>query len=59
MNIFRNRNLRKKSQSFATKADLKNSTEIDTSSFAKKVGLANLKSNVDNLDTDKLKKCTN
>ena len=40
---------------YATKADLKNATGIDTSSFAKKVDLANLKSNVDKLDIDKLK----
>ena len=29
---------------------------VDTSKFAKKVDLANLKSNVDKLDIDKLKK---
>ena len=40
---------------YATKADLKNVTGVDTSKFAKKVDLANLKSNVDILDTDKLK----
>ena len=40
---------------YATKTDLKNVTGIDTSSFAKKIDLANLKSNVDKLDTDKLK----
>ena len=40
---------------YATKTDLKNATGIDTSSFAKKVDLANLKSNVDKLDIDKLK----
>ena len=40
---------------YATKTDLKNATEIDTSSFAKKVNLASLKSNVDKLDNDKLK----
>ena len=37
------------------KIDLKNPTGIDTSSFAKKVYLASLKSNVDKLDIDKLK----
>ena len=41
--------------SYATKADLKNATGVDTSRFAKKVGLANLKSNADKLDVDKLK----
>ena len=40
---------------YATKADLKNATGADTSKFAKKVDLANLKSNVDKLDIDKLK----
>ena len=40
---------------YATKTDLKNATGIDTSSFAKKVDLTNLKSNVDKLDIDKLK----
>ena len=41
---------------FATKADLKNSTGVDQSKFAKKVDLASLKSKVDKLDIDKLKK---
>ena len=40
---------------YATKSDLKNSTGVDTSKFAKKVDLANLKSNVGKLDIDKLK----
>ena len=40
---------------YATKADLKNAAGVDTSKFAKKVDLANLKSNVDKLDIDKLK----
>ena len=40
---------------YATKADLKNATGVDTSKFAKKVDLTNLKSNVDELDIDKLK----
>ena len=39
---------------YATKTDLKNATEIDTSSFAKKVNLASLNCNVDKLDIDKL-----
>ena len=43
---------------FATKANLKIATRIDTSSFAKKVDLASLKSNVDNSDNDKLKNVT-
>ena len=37
------------------KADSKNATDVDTSKFAKKVDLANLKSNVDKLDIHKLK----
>ena len=40
---------------YATKADLKNATGVDTLKFAKKVDLARLKSNVDKLDIDKLK----
>ena len=40
---------------YATKADLKNATGVDTSKFAEKVDLAHLKSHVDKLDTDKLK----
>ena len=40
---------------YATKADLENATGVDTSKSAKKVDLANLKSDVDKLDIDKLK----
>ena len=40
---------------YTTKADLKNATGIDTSSFAKKVDLASLKSDLDKVDTNKLK----
>ena len=40
---------------YATKTEVKNATGIDTSSFAKKVDSADLKSNADNLDIDKLK----
>ena len=40
---------------YATKTDLKNATDVDTSKFAEKVDLASLKSNVDKLDIDKLK----
>ena len=40
---------------YATKADLKNETVVDTSKFVKKVYLANWKSKVDKLDIDKLK----
>ena len=38
----------------ATKTDLKNITHADTSSFALKTNLANLKTEVDKLDIDKL-----
>ena len=40
---------------YATKADLKNATGVNTSKFAEKVDLESLKSNVDKLDIDKLK----
>ena len=40
---------------YATKNDIKNITHVDTSSFALKTNLANLKSEVDKLDVDKLK----
>ena len=39
---------------YAWKADLKNATGVDTSIFAKKVNLADLKSEIDKLDIDKL-----
>ena len=40
---------------YATKTDLKNPRDVDTSSFAENIDLANLKSDVDKLDIDKLK----
>ena len=40
---------------YATKADLKNGTGVDTLSFAKKVDLVNLISDVDKLDINKFK----
>ena len=40
---------------YAKKTDLKNVTHVDSSSFALKANLANLKTEVDKLDTDKLK----
>ena len=39
---------------YRTKADLKNVTHVDTSSFALKRNLANLKTEVDKLDIDKI-----
>ena len=40
---------------YATKTDIKTGTGVDTSSFAKKTDLANLNSDVDKLDIEKLK----
>ena len=40
---------------YATKTDLKNITHTDVSSFATKTNLAALKTEVDKIDTDKLK----
>ena len=40
---------------YGTKRDLKNVTRVDASSFSKYTDLANLKSDVDKLDIDKLK----
>ena len=39
---------------YATKADIKNISHIDTSSFALKTNLPNVKTEVDKLDIDKL-----
>ena len=40
---------------YATKTDLKNITHVDLSSFASKTNLADLKTEVDKIDVDKLK----
>ena len=40
---------------YATKADLRKATGVDTSKFAKRIDLASLISDVDKLDIDKLK----
>ena len=40
---------------YATKADLKNVSHVDDSSFALKSNLASLKTEVDKIDADKLK----
>ena len=40
---------------YATKTDLKNITHVDVSSFASKTNLAALKTEIDKIDTDKLK----
>ena len=39
---------------YGTKTDLKNVTHVDTSNFALKTNLASLRTEVDNLDIDKL-----
>ena len=39
---------------YATKTDIKNILHVDTSSFAVKANLANLKTEVDKVDIDKL-----
>ena len=41
---------------YRTKADLKNATGADTSKFPKKVDLASVRSNLNKLDVNKLKK---
>ena len=40
---------------YATKTDLKNITHVDVRSFASKTNLAALKTELDKIDTDKLK----
>ena len=50
----RNINVKVDLSNYATKTDLKNVTHVDTSSFALKTNLANLKTEVDKLDNDKL-----
>ena len=40
---------------YATKVDIKNISHVDTSRFALKTNLSNLKTEVDKLDIDKLK----
>ena len=52
-------NVRVDLSNYATKDDIKNITHVDTSSFALKTNLANLKTEVDKLDIDKLKSLPN
>ena len=47
-------NVKVHSSNYTTKADIKNTTHVDTSSFALKTNVANLKTEVDKLDIDKL-----
>ena len=44
---------------YATKADLNKAGGVDTSKFAEKIDLGNLKSNMFKLDIDKLKNVAN
>ena len=44
---------------YATKTDLKNVTHLDVSNFASKTNLAALKTEIDKIDTDKLKTVPN
>ena len=50
----RNINVKVDLSNYATKTDLKYVTHVDTSSFALETNLANLKTEVDKLDIDKL-----
>ena len=47
-------NVKSDLSNYATKAGIKNISHVDTSSFALKTNLANLKTEVDKLDIDKL-----
>ena len=49
-----NINVKVDMSNYATKTDLKNKTHVDTSSFALKTNWANLKTEIDKLDIDKL-----
>ena len=49
-----NINVKVDKSNYATKTDLKNKTHVDTSSFALKTNWANLKTEIDKLDIDKL-----
>ena len=44
---------------YATKKDIKDITHVDISSYALRTNLAALKTEVDNIDTDKLKTVPN
>ena len=50
----RNINVKVDLSNYSKKADIKNISHVDTSSFALKTNLANLKTEVDKLDIDKL-----
>ena len=50
-----NVNLQLDLSNYATKDDVKNITHVDVSSFASKTNVAALKTEIDKLDTDKMK----
>ena len=50
----RNINVKVALSNYAAKTDLKNVTHVETSSFALKKNLANLKTEVDKLDIDRI-----
>ena len=50
----KNINVKADLSNYATKADIKSISHVDTSSFALKTNLASLKTEVDELDIDKL-----
>ena len=50
----RNINVKVDLSNYATKADIKNISHVDTSSFALKASLANLKTEIDRLDINRL-----
>ena len=55
----KNINVKVDLSNYVTKTDIKNISHIDTSTFALKTNLANLKTEVDKLDIDKLKSLPN
>ena len=50
----RNINIKVNLSNYATKTDLKNISQVDTSRFALKANIVNLQTEVDKLDIDKL-----
>ena len=54
-NLGGNINVKVDLSNYATKTDLKSVAYVDISSFTLKTSLANLKTEVDKLDTDKIK----
>ena len=54
VSLYKNESILSNLSNHATKADLKNITDVDTSNIALKTNLASLKSEVDKLDIEKL-----